>query len=65
MIPAMNWQTPPKKIKTPIRTFGVATPLTWTPKMEIKKIPVKRLEIIPEINCNNEIEHSIRKGTCQ
>lgn len=39
MIPERNWQTPPKKIKTPIKTLGVATPRTCTPKMEMRKIP--------------------------
>jgi hypothetical protein len=39
MIPEMNWHTPPKKMKTTIKTFGVATPQTCTPNIEIKKIP--------------------------
>jgi hypothetical protein len=45
MIPEINWQTPPKKTNTPIKTFGVATPRTWTPKMEMRKIPVLLLAI--------------------
>lgn len=38
-MPAMNWQTPPKKINTLIKRFGVVSPRAWTPKMEIRKIP--------------------------
>lgn len=45
IIPEINWQTPPKKIKTPIKTFGVATPRTFTPKMEMRKIPDQFLAI--------------------
>jgi hypothetical protein len=40
MIPEMNWHTPPKKRRQPTMIFGVATPRTSRPKLEIRKMPI-------------------------
>lgn len=59
IIPEINWQTPPKKINTPIKTFGVATPRTFTPKMEMRKIPD---QFLANSRAESRKVHTSRKG---